>query len=337
MRLVNWNIEWMNHWFVPDPQTALRPDNSSEGITDTGALATRVASVIKSLDPDLLMVEEGPSMLDEMEVFVNTYLPDNSGQPLYDAIIDDNKGQQKLFALVKKNGALANCQKASDNLTQNLAAGWEVDIDGDFQLQQYEFTRMPLVVDGTIAANGDPIRVIGLHTKSKYVHFGESMWRNRRDEFVREAMKNRRRIAAEAMRTRQYVNSLMEANPQALVAVTGDFNDGPGMDYFEQHYLTHNVTDIILGSTFFPDRMFVHAFLGRVPANDLYSAIFDDYIDEIPNRKILLDHIVTSPALAPRITGSGIAHTEYEAATDANATGRQHLASDHRPVFVDVT
>jgi hypothetical protein len=37
--------------------------------------------------------------------------------------------------------------------------------------------------------------------------------------------------------------------------VLGDLNDGPGMDYFEEKFLSHNVTDIIVGSAFAPEQI----------------------------------------------------------------------------------
>ncbi len=69
MRIVNWNIEWMNNWFVGGNAVGFRPDNSSQGISDTDELSTRVASVIDDLNPDQLCVQEGPS--DHRPVFVD--------------------------------------------------------------------------------------------------------------------------------------------------------------------------------------------------------------------------------------------------------------------------
>lgn len=96
------------------------------------------------------------------------------------------------------------------------------------------------------------------------------------------------------------------------------------------------VTDILLGSTYYPNRMFDHAFLSRVPEEERFTAIFDDFVDDISDRPILLDHILVSPALSSSIQNSGIAHQEYQAGTDANASGRQRHVSDHRPVYLDL-
>jgi len=58
MRLVNWNIEWMNNWFVGGNQVKLRLADPPKGATDLDDLCKRVANVIRNLDPDVLAVEE---------------------------------------------------------------------------------------------------------------------------------------------------------------------------------------------------------------------------------------------------------------------------------------
>ena len=338
MRIVNWNIEWMNDWFVGGGSVAFRQDNPRKGITDVVALCTRVASVVKGLDPDVLTIQEGPSDIREMILFVDTFLADNLGESLFDIFIGMDGGAQKIYAFVKKGGEFTNPVLPTDDLTLDLQDPFEVDITGDYQLEGYEFTRLPLVIEGTIAGDNSQLRIVILHTKSKYVHRGRSLWNNlnTRMQFIAAAMKNRRRISAEAMRVRSYLDELLNLNLNSHLIVTGDFNDGPGFDYFERRYLTHNVTDILLGSTYYPNRIFNHAFLGRVPEEERFTAKFDDFVDDITDRPILLDHILVSPALSTSIQNSGIAHQEYQAGTDDNASGRQRHVSDHRPVFLDL-
>ena len=59
MRLVNWNIEWMNDWFVPirEGGPAWRADNPGRGIADVRGLADRAAGVIRNLAPDVLAIQ----------------------------------------------------------------------------------------------------------------------------------------------------------------------------------------------------------------------------------------------------------------------------------------
>ena len=48
----------------------------------------------------------------------------------------------------------------------------------------------------------------------------------------------------------------LDADPEAAIVVLGDFNDGPGRDLFEQQYLAHNVTDLLVGSPYRPETLF---------------------------------------------------------------------------------
>ena len=339
MKIVNWNIEWMNDWFVGGRQVAFREKLERGGkiiIDNVADLCRRVANVIKELDPDVLTVQEGPSDRREMELFVKKYLKDQDNNPMFKVFGGYDGRSQKIYALVKTKGQFIDPIIVTDELTLDLKEPWLSDVDGDISLEDYEFTRTPVVIKGTWEPQGSKLKILVLHTKSKYVHRQQQLWENEgtRMQFVAEALKNRRRISSEAMRVRQYLNDLITADTNMQIVVTGDFNDGPGFDYFEKYYLTHNVTDILLGSTYYPDLLFNHGFLNRIPKDKRYTAIFDDFIDEIPNRKILLDHIIVSPALLSKIQDSGIAHEAFENAIDESASGRQKHPSDHRPIFV---
>lgn len=338
MRIVDWNIEWMNNWFVGNNQVAWR--NAHTGIANVAALAQRVARVITTLDPDVLTLQEGPSDLREMNLFIADFLADAQGQPLYDQFGGVDGGAQKTYILVKRGGRLQNARLATDNPTSALSDEWLADIDGDFFLEAYDFTRIPLVIDGEMAATNETVRVLTVHTKSKFVNYQRAMWNDpsRRQEFIVAALKNRRRISTEAMRARQYLDTLVEAHADALIIVTGDLNDGPGIDFFEKNYLTHGVADIILGSTYHSDRQFRHTLVGNVPIAQLFTAIFDDFIEEIDNRPLLLDHILVSPALRNRFSNARVAHGEFDAAEDHTrpVDVRDRRPSDHRPILVEI-
>lgn len=339
MRIVNWNIEWMNDWFVGRNKVAFRQVHKRGNniiIADVADLCRRVASVIKSLDPDVLTVQEGPSDIREMQLFVETYLKDENNETIFDVFGGFDGRAQKVYALIKKQGKFKEPIVADDDLTLGLQEAWLSDVDGDYHLEDYEFTRAPLVIEGTWAGQDKKLKVMSLHTKSKYVHNQKELWEDDRIQFIILALKNRRRISSEAMRTRKYLDELIKTDQDALVVVTGDFNDGPGTDYFERYYLTHNITDILLGTTYYPELLFNHAFVSRVSEGERYTAIFDDFVENIPNKRILLDHILVSPTLSNNIQNSGIAHDKFNAHIDNNATGRQKYPSDHRPVFVDL-
>jgi endonuclease/exonuclease/phosphatase family metal-dependent hydrolase len=156
-----------------------------------------------------------------------------------------------------------------------------------------------------------------------------------------EALVNRRRISAEGMRIRRYLDRRLNDDPDTAIIVLGDLNDGPGLDYFEQRYITHNVTDILVGSAFAPEHIFTHAQHDTAP-DDRYTAVFEDFVPTPEVKRLLLDHILLSPGLSRadalhRVPGSGaVRHAEYDhQVVDAGAR-RQDRPSDHRPVTVDL-
>lgn len=336
MKIVNWNIEWMNKWFSGNENPRWGSGSLSE--TDAKSVAGRVSRVIKALDPDLLCIQEGPSSLAEMNLFLDEFLSDGSGQ-IYHPLIGRDGAQQKLYVLAKKGGKVSSFDYATDNLTLDLQQEWSADVNGDLLLEPYDFTRQPLVVD-VEPTEGPAFRIIDLHTKSKYVHGGKALFNNpeKKQTFIAQAMMARRRISAEAFRLRTYLDDLLKDEPNAHIIVTGDFNDGPGQDFFERSYLTHNVTDILLGSTFYPSLIFNHPILERVPTPALFTSRFDDFVDNIQDRPLLLDHFVVSPAVASHVSNAGIGHTEFE--DELENTGndaRVDRPSDHRPIFLELS
>ncbi|NNE51190.1 MAG: endonuclease [Sulfitobacter sp.] len=331
MKIVNWNIEWMNRWFSGNTS----PSWGSHSLNATAAkeAAGRAARVIRALDPDLLTLQEGPSAREEMALFLDHMV--SEGGPEFEVIMGADGGAQKLYALRKVGGRCESFGLATDALTESLRDVWLADVNGDLMLESYDFTRAPLVISADPVA-GQPVRVVVLHTKSKYVHRGQQLFENpaTRPEFIADAMLARRRISAEAFRLRSYLDAVLEDDNAARIIVTGDFNDGPGRDFFERSYLTHNVTDILLGSTFYPELIFAHGFLSRVAPAALFTARFDDFVDDVRDRPLLLDHFVISPAMADEVQDGGIAHEAFDAETDRMDGRREERASDHRPIWI---
>jgi hypothetical protein len=187
------------------------------------------------------------------------------------------------------------------------------------------------------------LQVIVMHTKSNFINQGQTLWDNpaTRQQYVVSALKNRRRISTEGMRVRTYLDARMAADVKTPILVLGDLNDGPGLDYFEQYYLSHNVTDILVGSAFQPEWLFAHA-QHDVPQADRYTAVFDDFVTAEKNKHVLLDHILLSPGLQhgklKKVAKSGrVRHAEYDAEVVDNGKNREDRPSDHRPVSVELS
>jgi Endonuclease/Exonuclease/phosphatase family len=341
LRIASVNGEWMNNWFTSDGQpAAFVPSFKLPGETlsnSTDKTASKLAAEIIAIKADVLAVEEAPSRKEELDLFVSQYLS-GPGGPTYQTILGDSGGAQKL-AVLYKSAAVTAALAPGDSIT-TLLDPWEADPDGDMILEPYQFTRTPLVID--LRAGPHPFQLIVMHTKSNFVNAGQAMWNDpaRRQQYVIAALKARRRNATEGMRTRQYIDERLAVDKNARIIVLGDLNDGPGMDYFEERYLAHNVTDILVGSAFEPERTFAHA-QHDVSPDKRFTAIFDDFVPTLQKgKKLLLDHILLSPGFDSsgglrRKRGSGtVHHAEYEAQLKNQGKKREDRPSDHRPVSV---
>jgi endonuclease/exonuclease/phosphatase family metal-dependent hydrolase len=335
------NVEWMSDWFTADadPVVAFRQTFTRHGHTsNTAATAARTAGLIRALDADVLAIEEGPSRAAELGLFIQDYLSDN-GQPLYQFFLSDSGAQQRVGLLLKP-GSVDSAQLAPHPEISGLIDPWRADVDGDAVLDEYAFTRTPLVVDLTFG--GRALRVIVMHSKSNFINQGQQLWDDpiTRQQYVVSALKNRRRISTEGMRVRTFLDATLTGDPQANVIVLGDLNDGPGLDYFEELYLSHNVTDIMVGSAFQQEWIFAHA-QHDVTAAERYTAVFDDFVTGEQNKHVLLDHILLSPGLNRRglkkVAKSGrVRHAEYDAQVINSGQNREDRPSDHRPVSVEL-
>jgi endonuclease/exonuclease/phosphatase family metal-dependent hydrolase len=336
------NGVWMNDWFTPDAEpAAFTPSFTRDGDTGvTGEAAGRLARLIRSIDADVVALVEAPSRAAELSLFIKEYLTE-SGAAQYDFVLGDSGGSQKLALLFKPDTAAFGLTPSTEAAT--LLEPWQADVDGAAVLVEYRFTRTPLSCRADIA--GTRLEVLVAHLKSNFINRGRAMWEDpaRHLEFVRSALRNRRRIASEAMRIRRYLEDRLDADPRAAVVVLGDLNDGPGRDYFEEVYLAHNVTDVLVGSPYRPERLFTHAQADE-PEDRRYSAVFDDFVTGDPKRHLLLDHILLSPAMTSagsplsKRPGSGrIEHDAWAAQLTGQGDRRDQRATDHRPATVVLT
>ncbi len=59
MKVMNWNIEWMNNWFSGNHEP--RWGSGSLSAEEAQHVAEKVARVIRRTSPDIHCVQEGPS------------------------------------------------------------------------------------------------------------------------------------------------------------------------------------------------------------------------------------------------------------------------------------
>ena len=340
MRLVDWNIEHMNSWFVAnnDPNSpALRQSSTGRGgrIDDVPALAQRCANVLQALDPDVINIQESAGA-DEVALFLQQFMPTANW-----TVIEGSGGAQKLVVAARLDRVVSAVAEAPVPAgVINLNDDYEADTDGDSVVEtDTGFARPPLVVDIT-AHNNQTFKLINCHLKSKFIRNGERLFNGsqaERLEFIRGALINRRRISAEAFRVRTYLDGIFGIDPNSHVIVAGDLNDGPGFDFFERTYLTHSIVDLAFGSVLIPEGRMTHTLI-RTGQPRPRTAVFDDFVGDgvnpINNRPLLLDHVGVSPSLVPWVRSSEVADAVFDAQSELGAANeRERLVSDHRPIL----
>ncbi len=204
------------------------------------------------------------------------------------------------------------------------------------------------------------VDIIGCHLKSK---FGGNDYRQagelnqRREETLspeeirlilkveQTAVEARIKLSTEATNVRYYIENRFRNEPEPVVFVCGDLNDGVGKEIFERKYLFHDAISNLQGDVFFADRFLNHA-LFDFGEEHRWTASFTDVWDPHRPPEILLDHIVftqsvSGPAALDR-TGmrvpSGAGRVEHEIHNAVNAVfdRTEDFTSDHRSVSVDI-
>jgi len=186
------------------------------------------------------------------------------------------------------------------------------DVEAAFGPSSASPGREPLV--GVFEIEGREVTIIGNHLKSKSgddALFGVNWPPVRVTEGQRKA---------QARVVRDFVNSLLDADPNALVMVTGDLNDFP---FGEPGEGADHPVAILQGSV---GEVRLHNLVNREWSQERFSYVYD-------GNSQLLDHMLVSPALLRLLVGTDILHfnASYPASV-ADDPSTAIRSSDHDPV-----
>ena len=328
IKLTSWNMEWVDRLMGPSPSA-----------TTLGRLDNLVKEV-QLLDPDILCMLEGPKGEAKIQAFC-----DRLGGGWVPVLAPDGayatQGQQWVWFLVKP--ALLPHASLLPVTTWDAFAGkrWDVHYWGATATESHQHYRHPQVL--VIERGEVRVEFIGLHLKSKFVNRGQQLWKGtpaERDEFVREALRARIKLATEAANVRAYIDAKFQQTTNPAIFVLGDLNDGPGKEYFEGKFLYFDLVSTLQGDVFFARRFLNHALFDF--DDDLrWTVRFKDFVDPDRDPRILLDHILFTQGLVdgsmPWSVASGAGFVEHEVHALVNAgvpSSRQ--TSDHAPVSVRI-
>lgn len=356
IKVATFNIEWMIALFgAPRDADWLAnpsiPESFAGGkrggitfapIPDVPALCRRIAATIEAIDADVLLVQEGPPLKEQMELFVERFLGGAY------AVHRSNRSDQAIHALVRTS--------LSDRVQPWLPPGstvaslwrqipyYDWGTVGTSDRKLHRMAREPLLLKCELA-DGKNLILCGVHTKSKFSKLKSlAQWvgRDAHPEPVLNALTTRQRISAEIARLRSVLAQVAGSGSElGHVVALGDFNDGPFADLMEAEFLVHNILDELVGSFLVPNTYFKHA----MAPERLSTAATTRFRDPLKGGQIveeLIDHVLVSPGIWSgegkfAVTGCMVEATAWEESVDAaDPDQRQNRPSDHKPVSVMV-
>lgn len=294
LRLATYNVEWFNALF--DNRGALLDDNGPSARYQTtrrqqlGALGI----VFLALQADGVMIIEAPdtsrsrgrSTVTALENFARTF-----GLRQRKAVMGFASDTEQEIAFLYDPDVLTVHHDPMDTaLAPRFDHPHRQDLNGDGIPEQLRFSKPPLEL--AVRFGDHPLRLIGVHTKSKSPRGGVT-----EADLRRISIDNRRKQLAECAWLRLRVEAHLAA--QESLIVMGDFNDGPGLDEYEKLFGRSGV-EVVLGPEAPPNlRLFdPHAdlVLGQRMGLQVSTARF--WL--APQQRFfeaLLDYIMVSPGL----------------------------------------
>ncbi|MDN3493076.1 hypothetical protein [Winogradskyella bathintestinalis] len=341
LKISTWNIEHAK---------ALIVDQPTDSVVDR---IRRVEETIRHINPDILLIVEGPKGEADILKFCDLIL-NNQWLPVllkggHDHVGDCDRaygnhmgGTQWLWYLVKPEIA-DRCRLQEASVWQAFigADRWRVNYWGKIEPDNYKHYRHPQVLIYQ-CDNGQEIECIGVHLKSKI-----NLNRITRDnngnltgKYIETALKARVKLATQARNIRHYINAKFNQLEAPGIIILGDCNDGPGQDFFETQYLFFDLIQNLQGDVMLAEQYFNHA-LFDYSAELRWTAKYRDPILGLSakNNPLLLDHILMSQPLCdgsfPLKVNAKAGKVEHEIFERANAGSNGHTCtSDHRPVSV---
>lgn len=337
LKLLVWNMEWMNDLFGSD--FTFRPDAEKTQHMRSATVKQRrehLSKVINELQPDVMVIVEGPNVSQELQVFFDA---DVLGT--WQCHIQRSPGMTQCIGLAVRTdqGKFASQPfTAFDTLLMPAFAEWRYDLESDGVVEIFKFERSPLYA-AIHTAEGNSFRVLGLHLKSKLVASAmewSRWWEN--------ADANRKKILAQALRVRTaFLDEYLRSDETGAIplVVCGDINDGPGMDSSERRLLGSGM-EKLMGEIWFPHLALGNALFDTLSDRDKERLRFDSlsttsYPDPIFNNtyhQSWIDHIMYTRNKLNWISNAAI-HTQM---AEGKITGTAYkYSSDHHPISAMIT
>lgn len=342
MRLATFNIEWFSRLFDQDDNLINNTSWSGKWNITKEMQINAIGEVLKAIDADGIMIIEAPdssrnqSAIAALENFAAYFnlrqnkaiigFANDTRQEiafLYDPLVMDVEHAPK--------GAATAMPGADDN--PMFDGVFHLDVDVDAKPEKITFSKPPLELILT-PKDGNPLRLIGVHAKSKAPYGAKTP-----EQEVRISIENRRKQLAQCIWLRKRVEQHLEAGDDLIVL--GDFNDGPGLDEYEKLFGQSGI-EIVMGVGKSLDRVLREphaeaAMLARAGTAPTTSRFYNHRDKTYLNA--LLDFIMVSPNCA---NATLPVWKIWHPFNDPNCFDNKGLcdallaASDHFPVTIDL-
>jgi endonuclease/exonuclease/phosphatase family metal-dependent hydrolase len=342
LRIATYNVEWMNNLFELDGARLRTAPGKGIGRhpQDAATVARKIAAVMQDLDAHIIGVQEGPSRVEKMKLFVKQFLNDQY------QVFGMEAGAQSNYALVRKGLPLQVKQIPKEHrLFALLKRPVVFQPWGEFNSKKtYSMARPPVLLQ--LARPGQPgvVEVVVAHTKSQFTRgFSAKKFREREPAAMKEAILSRQKLSADIAAYRRHVTHVILSEQASAVVLVGDINDGFTRSTFEKEFLMQSLIDELRGSFRRQSALLEHALTEAQLADpDTHTVVFESPEHNGKKVRELIDHVLMTPAVRQRgawlrfKTGSArIGHAISKRHTDNQGEKPDERPSDHVPVWAD--
>lgn len=337
MRIATYNIAWFSVLF--DNDDVLQRDNSWSRLHNVRRReqADAIAEVLKRVDADLTIIVEAPNTGHRQSTSraLTRFSEHYNLRQTHAMIGFESHTDQEIAALYdpRKLTPLHDPRGGLIGHAPRFDKKFELDIDVDTKPETHTFSKPPLEL-AVALPNGEALRLIGVHAKSKNPRGAKSP-----AEEKRISIANRRKQLAQCIWLRQRVETHLAEGDDLIIL--GDLNDGPGLDTFEKLFGRSGV-EVVLGDAKQKETHLIEPFTrswreglrgGSAATSRFYDAQNKRYVNA------LIDFIMLSPDLAAKSNPAWrIWHPfdDPECYKDTNLREALLSASDHFPVSIDL-
>ena len=329
LRICSYNIEWFNRLF--------NKDNSLKTGNKETARFTALRNVLQQLQPDLIGILEAPNTSASGAESTVTKLENFASQfnlPTRKALTGFISGGFQEIAVLYDPDKLRVTHTPGGNAGSKRNPPFDgefyFDTDEDRIKEVYKHYRPPLEIEIVHLQSNTTVKAIVAHPKSKGIFNSMDML-----HWERESKRNRLKLYAECDWIRRRVDEWLDDGSD--VVVMGDFNDGPGMDFYEFRY-GRSAVETIMGDIYRPERI-LRSLAGK-PKWTTYgwkpaSARFKDRMTG-DNVNVLIDHILVSAGVPVAAAPAYRIWNPYELEEAKPFKPDLLAASDHFPVTLDL-